>query len=251
MTPELLKWKGKVALITGASSGIGRLLAIDLGRRGMRVAITGRRRDALERVRRHPALRRARVLVLPGDQTRPEVNHGIFQRIRTEWGGVDLLVNNAGTSGGRMLDPDSAAADAAIALNMRAALHCLKEAVADMQARRRGGTIIVISSLLGHRLVPNASSPVYAATKHALRVLTEGLRNELAAARSPIKVATISPGVVDTPWYKAQGEKRAAAVAGFAPLRAADVVETAIFILSRPPRVQICDVLLRSIGQSF
>jgi NADP-dependent 3-hydroxy acid dehydrogenase YdfG len=251
MKEGLAQWKGIVALVTGASSGIGRQLAIKLAHCGMRVAITGRRLAALELVKRELGPRRRQLLLLPGDQTHPEVNHRIFRQIRSKWGGVDLLINNAGTSGGQMLDADLTAADAAIDLNIRATLRCLKEAVIDMRGNRRRGTIIVISSLIGHRLVPDASSTVYAATKQALRVMTEGLRNELASVGSPIKVATISPGVVDTPWYKVHGEKRAAMVGGFTPLHADDVVETALFILTRPPHVQVCDILIRAIGQRF
>ena len=105
--------------------------------------------------------------------------------------------------------------------------------------------------MTGHRVLPGVPA-LYAATKHALRVLTDGLRNELAAEKSPIKVSLISPGLVDTPWHSLP-DGIVSSKGGYPhePLDTQDIVDAVHYILSTPPRVQVSDILLRPIAQPF
>ena len=97
MDSSLERWNGKVCLVTGATSGIGRATAIRLSEIGMRLAVSGRRAERLDELREILKGNGAEVLLLPGDQTEVETNRNFFERVRQEWGGVDVLVNNAGT----------------------------------------------------------------------------------------------------------------------------------------------------------
>ncbi|MBL9205144.1 MAG: SDR family NAD(P)-dependent oxidoreductase [Opitutaceae bacterium] len=251
MEKTLTRWRGKVALVTGASSGIGRAIAVDLGRLGLKVAITGRHRPTLAVV--SAEIRRAggEALILTGDQAVLDTNRRFFRRVRARWGGVDVLVNSSGVRGGTsVLTASLAELQGGFNLNVLAATVCMREAVADLRGRP-AGVIINLCSMTGHRLLPGTPGP-YAATKHALRIMTDGLRAELATEKLPIKVALLSPGLVDTPWHSRPGGVLAQKGAyPYEPLQPADIVAAVRYILAAPPRVQIGDIQLRSTGQPF
>lgn len=251
MEETLTRWRGKVALVTGASSGIGRAIAVDLGRLGLKVAITGRHRPALAVVSAEIHRVGGEALILTGDQAVLDTNRRFFRRVRARWGGVDLLVNSAGVRGGTsVLTASLAELQDGFNLNVLAATVCMREAVADLRGRP-AGVIINVSSMTGHRLLPGTPGP-YAATKHALRIMTDGLRAELAAEKLPIKVALLSPGLVDTPWHSRPGGMLAKNGAyPYEPLQPADIVTAVRYILAAPPHVQIGDIQLRSTGQPF
>lgn len=251
MTPELLRWRGRIALVTGASSGIGRAVAEDLGRLGLRVAVTGRRAEALTATAAAVRAAGGEALVLTGDQRDPAVNERFFTELAAQWGPPDLLVNNAGTAGPRsLLAADWDALQSALDLNIRAALLCMRAAAAAMRDKPEAA-IINISSMTGHRLLPGTPA-LYAATKHALRLLTDGLRAELVQAGTGIKVALLSPGLVDTPWHARPGGVLAEEGAyPHPPLRPADLAAAIRYILSAPPGVQVCDIQLRPARQAY
>lgn len=237
-----------VALVTGATSGIGRAVARRLLGRGMKVAATGRRQERLEELAAEAAALPGELLPLVADQLVPADNRQIFERLKERWGRLDVLVNNAGMSGGKGL------AGAPIEdiqrcfdLNVSAAILCMQLAV-DMM-RDKGGIIINIGSMAGHRHIPGkAGSVAYAASKHALRAASEGLRMELTRQQIPVKVALISPGMVDTEWH---GEAHRGGGQGYAyrPLDAEDLADAVLYVLSTPPHVQVCDLQLRSTSQ--
>lgn len=251
MSEELERWRGKIALVTGASSGIGRALAEDLGRLGMKVAVTGRRATALSDTAAAVCAAGGEALALAGDQRDIETNRRFFADVAVHWGPVDVLVNNAGMQGGRsLLQEDWDELQAALDLNVRAALICMREAAAAMRGKQEGA-IINVSSMTGHRVVPGVPA-LYAATKHALRILTDGLRAELAAEGRTVKVALLSPGLVDTPWHHKPGGLIARTGAyPYPPLTPADIAAAVRYILSAPPGVQVCDILLRPSAQTF
>ncbi len=249
MSSEFERWHGKIALVTGASSGIGAAIAVMLAGLGFRVGLVGRDRSRLRKTA--GAIRRqgGESLVLAGDQTRLAFNRACFTRVRRRWGSVDVLVNCAGARGGNsLLAADWAEIDEAFDLNVRAALVCMQEAAAAMKGKR-DAAIINISSMTGHRVVPGTPA-VYAGTKHMLRILTDGLRTELV--REKIKVALISPGLVDTPWHRRKGGLlRTQAAYPYLPLQPDDVAAAVRYILSTPSRVQVRDILLTASGQPF
>lgn len=251
MDESLEQWRGAVAVVTGASSGIGRAVAEDFGRLGLRVVLVGRRREELEATAARVRAAGGAALAVPGDLAEPDAARRIFTETRAAWGGVDVLVNSAGLRGGAsLLKADPAVMRAAFAVNVLAALECMREAATDLRGKTRGA-IINISSMTGHRLLPGTPG-LYAATKHALRIVTDAFRAELAAEKSPVKVALLSPGLVDTPWHRdAEGVLATKGAYPYEPLQPADIVAAVRYVLAAPPHVQIGDIQLRSVGQPF
>ena len=251
LNAELHRWRGKIALVTGASSGIGRAIAEDFGRLGLKVAVTGRRKPALEETAAAVRAAGGEARVLVGDQRDVAVNERFFAELVAHWGPADVLVNNAAALGGRsLLHADWEELQGALDLNLRASLVCMREAAAGMRGKT-DAAIINVSSMAGHRVV-SGTPAMYAATKHALRILTDGLRNELLAEGLSVKVALLSPGLVDTPWHtKPEGLLAQSGGYPYPPLQPADIVAAVRYILSAPPGVQVCDIQLRPAKQPF
>ena len=240
-----------VALVTGASSGIGHAIAHMLARRGYRVAICARRQARLDALQATLRANGAEVLAHPTDlRQEPEIL-ALFAAIRQKWGGVDVLINNAGLGHkSPLMTGETAAWRDMLEVNVLALCVCTREAIQDMQRRGDRGHIIHVSSLSGHR-VPGTSG-VYAASKFAVRALTEGLRQELHAAGSQIRVSAISPGFTETEF--AENYHGDAAIAKelysrFPVLKPDDVANAVAYVLEQPDYVQVHDVLMRSVFQ--
>ncbi len=250
----LSRWRGKVALVTGASSGIGAAIAGELGAIGMKVVLAGRDERRLKAVAKkinsHPRLP-GRATIVACDQIQMSENRRLMRHMLDDFGGVDVLVNCAAMRGGfLLLESEWAEVQAALDLNIRATLWCAREAVLQMRGKREGA-IINLSSTVGHRVLPGVPA-MYAATKHALRILTDGLRSEVAAHKWPIKVAQISPGLTDTPWHRKKGGKRVRRKQyPHAPLTPGQVAEAVMYVLATPPEVQVRDIILSSIEQPY
>jgi glucose 1-dehydrogenase len=188
--------KDKVILITGGSSGIGRAIAIETGRQGGRVVVNyiGKRDPAQEVVREIERNHSSAVAIEADVSKREQVEHMISQ-IVSQWGRVDVLVNNAGiekeTS---FLDKPESEFDKVIAVNLKGPFLCAQAAARDM-AKRKKGTIINISSV--HEDLPFPGYSVYCAAKGGLRMLCRDLALELAP--HGINVVNVAPGAIDTP----------------------------------------------------
>lgn len=240
------RWQDKVALVTGASAGIGQAVARNLLEAGMRVATCARRADRLAAVGggdRH--------LPIACDLRDEPAIAAMFDRVRAAWGGVDVLVNNAGL--GRDAPLMSGATEAwreTLEVNVLALAVCTREAIRDMRARGDAGHVVHIASMAAHR-VPRASG-MYAASKFAVRALTEALRQELREAGSQIRVTAVSPGFVETEFaerYHGSAEAAHQTYARYKVLEASDVAEAVAYALSQPPHVQIHDILMRPTDQ--
>lgn len=251
MSSTLQRWRGRIALVTGASSGIGRALAEDFGRLGMKVALTGRRADALATTAEVVRAAGGEPLTIVGDQADAHFPPKLFRDVIDQWGAPDLLVNSAAIQGGKsILTGDWAEIQTALDVNIRAALHCMRLAATTMQGKPEGA-VINISSMTGHRMLPGTPA-VYAATKFALRILTDGFRAEIVQAGQPIKVALISPGLVDTPWHAGpEGVLTEKGAYPYAPLVPADIVDAVRYILSASPSAQVCDIQIRPRTQAY
>lgn len=242
------KWKNQVALVTGATSGIGRSIALALGQAGMKIVVTGRRKNRLNELVDILRNYEAEALAVPADFSREQDITRVFEFIRTEWGGTRVLINNAGL--GYKQDLASISAESLremVNVNILALTLCMQEAIKDMECAGLG-QIINISSMAGHRVPVGGASPMvgmYSATKHAVKALTEAMLGELAAKSSPIKIGAISPGIVDTEFhYKA----------GVDPIEIKmlspdDIADAVFYLLSTPEHVQVSDVMIRPIGQ--
>lgn len=241
-----------VALITGASSGIGAAIARRLAAAGYNLAICARRIDRLHQLAEELGeASQTMVLAQAVDLRQEEEILKFFNIIRHTWGGIDVLINNAGLGHKEPLMSGATAAwQEMLDVNVLALCICTREAVKDMQKRGDRGHILHLSSMSGYR-VPGASG-VYAATKHAVRALTEGLRQELRAAKSNIRVSSISPGFVETEFaakYYQSSDKAQELYSRYPVLQPADIAEAVWYALSQPEHVQVHDVLLRCTQQ--
>lgn len=242
------RWAGRVALITGASSGIGRATARALHGLGMRVAVTGRRQERLEALKAELG---AELLPLPCDLRELRSIEDVFAQTLAAWGGVDVLVNNAGIGHETpLIGGNPEYWREMLEVNVLALCACTSRAVLDMQRRGVEGHVIHISSMAAHR-VPSGSG-VYSATKYAVRSLTEGLRQELRELGSPVRVSSISPGYVETEFHSRyfQSEARAQeAYRRYPVLQPEDIASSVVHALTAPPHMQIHDILVRATQQ--
>jgi NADP-dependent 3-hydroxy acid dehydrogenase YdfG len=258
-------WRDRIALVTGGSAGIGAAICRTLVERGMRVATCARRLDRLDALARDLGVGDERLLRLRVDLRDEAQILAMFAEVREQWGGVDVLVNNAGL--GHKAPLVSGATEKwrdMLEVNVLALCICTREAIMDMQRRdvagraaimdmqRRGvaGHVLHISSMSGYR-VPDQSG-VYAGSKFAVRALTEALRQELRALGSAIRVTAISPGFVESEFAELYHQSAAAVQASYGGIKvldAANVAEAVVYALSQPEHVQIHDILLRPTGQ--
>jgi len=164
----------KVAVVTGAGSGIGRTVTIELLKDGYRVALAGRRRDPLEATVKDAALPASRALVVPTDVSNPEAVGALFAKVKEVFGRLDLLFNNAGVfpPGVPLEDLSFEQWKSAVDINLTGAFLCTQEAVKIMKSQvPRGGRIINNGSISAH--APRPNSAPYTATKHAITGLTK------------------------------------------------------------------------------
>jgi 17beta-estradiol 17-dehydrogenase / 3beta-hydroxysteroid 3-dehydrogenase len=239
------RWRGRVALVTGASSGIGLAVARMLAREGMRVVATARRADRLQSL--GGELDGAELLALRADlHSEPEIL-SLFAAVRERWGGVDVLVNNAGLGHhAPLLSGSTEAWREMLDVNVLALCVCTREAIADMRRRGDDGHVIHVSSMAAHRVPPG--SGVYAASKFAVRALTEALRQELRHEKSGIRVSALSPGFVETEFaalYHKSEEAAHETYGRYPVLQPDDIARAVRFVLEAPPHVQVHDLLVR------
>jgi NADP-dependent 3-hydroxy acid dehydrogenase YdfG len=242
------RWTDRVALVTGASEGIGADIARRLHAEGMRVVGCARRVDRLQHMRDRLGGRFHPVACDLRDET---AILRMFAEIDALWGPVSVLVNNAGLGHhAPMMTGSTEQWREMLEVNVLALAICTREATARMVARARGGHVIHISSMSAHRVPPN--SGMYAASKHAVRALTEALRMELHAQGAGIRVTSISPGFVETgfarQFHKSEARARET-YSRYEVLQPEDVSEAVVYALASPQRAQIHDILLRPTQQ--
>ena len=244
---DLSPWIDRVALVTGASSGIGTAAVRRLHAAGLRVAFCARRVAPLQALADELG---DRAWALPCDLRDEAAIGSMFEQIRGRWGGVDILVNNAGLGHHAPLsDGATELWREMLEVNVLALCICTREALQDM-ARADRGHVVHVSSMAGHR-VPGGSG-VYSATKYAVRSLTEGLRAELRGRGSALRVSAISPGYVETGFaaqYSKSEERAAETYARFPCLQPDDVAEALLYLLAQPAHVQVHDILMRPTQQ--
>jgi len=242
--------QGKVALVTGASSGIGEATALALARAGARVAIAARRRDRLDGVARRIADLRSESLVLEADVARPEQADSIVARTVEKFGRLDVLVNNAGLM---LLSPiDRARVEdwrRMLDLNLLGLMTATRAALPHMR-RQKDGHVVNISSTAGRVANPDAS--VYAATKFGVGAFSEALRREVY--KDNIRVTIIEPGAVATelrehvpdPDTRQRIDTWATSMR---QLQSEDVAAAILYAVSQPPHVNVNEILLRPTDQ--
>ncbi len=243
-------WRGKTAVVTGASSGIGRAVALRLAREGMRVVACARRLERLEE-----AGRVARAAGGAWSSRALDVRDeaqvvALFAELAGA--GVHVLVNNAGLGHHAPLCEGGHTAEwrEMLEVNVLGLCVCTREALALMRANGDRGHVVHVSSMAAHR-VPRGSG-VYSATKFAVRALTEALRQELRELGSAVRVSAISPGYVETEFAARYHKDEAAAArtyGRFPVIQPDEVAAAVVYALEQPPHVQIHDILMRPTDQ--
>ena len=237
---------GKIALVTGASSGIGEATAIALAAAGATVAISARRADRLEGLVRKIEAGGGKALALPGDMT---VEADAIQAVEdtvAQFGRIDILINSAGImQAGGVENCDLDEYRRVFDINMFATLYTCKAAVPHMLSQG-GGDIVTISSLAGRKGGPFTNA--YAASKHAVNTFTDAMRQELGDRN--IRVTILMPGATTTevgdsitnPEWRTMIQ---AHVSKEGAVKASEVGDTIVFILSLPRNVNISEICIR------
>lgn len=229
---------GKVALVTGASSGIGRALAIAVAKAGAQVALVGRSEERLEAVNQEVG---GNGLVLSADLTDPAQVDRVAADALAHFGRIDILLANAGLYvPGDVVDGDPDAWDEMLKVNVNSVFRLVNRVLPQMTARR-SGDIVITSSVSGHQAIQ--WEPVYSASKHAIQSFTHGLRRQVAPDN--VRIGALAPGMVLNPlWGFSDAEAIDKKVAAHEGIRSEDVAEAAMFMLTRPPHVTVRDLVL-------
>lgn len=242
----------KIALITGATSGLGKAIALRLGKEGYNLIITGRRKDKLEELDKEISINYgSTVLPLCFDVRKYDEVEAALGNLPEKWKNIDVLVNNAGLAVG--LDPIHKGEvddwERMIDTNVKGLLYVTRM-VTPVMVERCSGHIINIGSIAGKAVYPNGA--VYCATKYAVNALHQGMRMDLLPYN--IRVTQICPGAVETEFslVRFKGDKGRAdqVYTGYENLVADDIAESVYFAISQPPHVDIQDMLVMPTAQA-
>ncbi|WP_224484190.1 SDR family NAD(P)-dependent oxidoreductase [Robertkochia aurantiaca] len=240
----------KTALITGATSGIGKATAQIFAENGINLILCGRRKERLEKLSGELA-KKTKVCFLSFDvRDREKVSESINSLDET-FRDIDILINNAGNAHG--LDPVDKGSiedwDAMIDINVKGLLY-VSRAIIPQMVKRKSGHIINIGSLAGKEVYPRGN--VYCASKHAVDAINQGMRMDLY--EHGIKVGAINPGLVETEFsevrFKGDSERAQTVYQGYEPLKPEDIAEIIYFTVSRPRHVNIADLLVLPTDQA-
>jgi len=240
----------RIALITGATSGIGEATAKLLSANGFDLILTGRREERLQSLKDDLG-KNAAVLTLNFDVRDKEDVKEKLASLPAEWKAIDVLVNNAGNAHG--LDPIQRGSlddwDAMIDINVKGLLYVSREII-PLMIDRKAGHIINIGSIAGKEVYPNGN--VYCASKFAVDALTKGMRMDLNS--HSIKVTSINPGLVETEFslvrFKGDAPKASQVYKGLKPLKAEDIADVILYTLNAPPHVVLADITVLPAAQA-
>jgi len=245
--------EGSVALVTGASSGIGEATALALAAEGATVAIAARRRDRLEALAEKIDAH-SRALVLETDVTDEAQVRAMVRQTVTDLGGLDVLINNAGLMLlGPILDAPTEEWRRMVECNLLGLLYCTHAALPHLLAAAEGGRgvadVVNVSSVAGR--VARLNSGVYNATKWGVGAFSESLRQEVT--KRHVRVTLVEPGAVATElaWHNRPEvlEMMAGNFAGVTPLQAEDIASAVLFAVTQPRHASVNEVLVRPTEQ--
>ncbi|HEX9828995.1 MAG TPA: SDR family oxidoreductase [Bacteroidota bacterium] len=241
-----------IILITGASAGIGRACAEAFAQAGVKLVLFARRKDRLQELSSELKQKYGTVsYIVELDVRDRKAVQQVFNKLPDEWQKVDVLVNNAGLSRGldKLQDGSIDDWEEMIDTNIKGLLYITRAVLPGMVARDRG-TVINIGSIAGHELYPKGN--VYAATKHAVDALTRGLRLDLV--ETSVRVCTVDPGLVETEFsmvrFRGDAERAQKTYLGLQPLTPQDIADAVLYCATRPPHVQISEMILLPVHQA-
>lgn len=240
----------KIALITGATSGIGKATAIKLSENGFDLILCGRRAEKLDELK-NLLSGTSKIQTLIFDVRDKQDVKLKLDSLPDEWKNIDVLINSAGNAHG--LSPidkgDIEDWDAMIDGNVKGLLY-VSRAIIPKMVERRKGHIINLSSIAGKQTYINGN--VYCASKKAVEAISEGMRLDLT--EHGIKITNIAPGAVETEFsevrFKGDTEKAGKVYEGYEPLLAEDIADLIFYTINAPDRVTIADVVIYSKSQS-
>ena len=240
----------KTALITGATSGIGKETAIIFAKNGIRLILCGRRQDRLTSLTQELSSQ-TEVTSLCFDVRDKEAVFKEIQGLPVDFSSIDILINNAGNAHG--LDPIQTGKtddwDAMLDINVKGLLYVSKAIIPGM-IERKTGHIINIGSTAGKEVYPNGN--VYCASKHAVDAINKGMRIDLN--EYGIRVGAVHPGLVETEFsnvrFKGDGARAENVYKGFDPLNPEDIADIIQFVISRPYHVNIADLVVLPTAQA-
>ncbi|XP_039497930.1 farnesol dehydrogenase [Drosophila santomea] len=245
------RWHNCVAVVTGASSGIGAEIARKLVSAGVVVVALARRLDRLEQLRQElPEDRRSRLRIMQCDVSDVSSVNAAFDAVQRDLSRVDILINNAGKlSGGQLLTMSVDTVQQVLQTNVMGVVYCTRRAFESMRQRQSTGHVVLINSIVGHYIfnpLPGSQQELnmYPATKHAITALTELFRQEMREFKTQVKVTSISPGLVDTEIVPLDYKR-------LPMLQAEDVANAILYVLSTPPHVQVHELTIKPMGEPF
>lgn len=240
----------KTALITGATSGIGKATAKLLAKKGFALIVCGRRQERLkelkEELREHTA-----VITLNFDVRDRQAVFEAIESLPETFSTIDILINNAGNAHGLDFIHEGSLDDwdAMLDINVKGLLY-VSRAVLPQMIERKAGHIINIGSTAGKEVYPKGN--VYCASKHAVDAINQGMRIDLNA--QGIRVGAVNPGLVETEFsevrFKGDSERAEKVYQGYTPLKPEDVAEIILFAITRPPHVNIADLVVMPTDQA-
>ncbi len=240
----------KTALITGATSGIGRATAIEFAKHNINLILCGRRQDRLDQLHQQlsPSVK---VHTLSFDVRDKKAINTVIENLPEPFQNIDILINNAGNAHG--LDPiqhgDTEDWDAMMDINVKGLLYVSKAIIPKM-IENKAGHIINIGSTAGKEVYPNGN--VYCASKHAVDAINKGMRIDLNPFG--IRVGAIHPGLVSTEFsnvrFKGDDQKADNVYKGFDPLQPEDIADIIAFVVTRPYHVNIADLIVLPTAQA-
>lgn len=238
---------GKTAIVTGASSGIGEATARQLAESGCNVVLAARREERLEKLAGELG---EKTFFVRTDVTEAADCAALVEKAIGHFGNLDILVNNAGLGFyGSISEGNPEDWRTMFEVNVLGVLYVTQAAVRHM-LENGSGDIVFVSSIAGRR-IPTPESTVYAATKHAVNVVAEGLRMDFT--NKGIRSVTVEPGLVKTEFPKNSSDLSAEEFyenRGHAPLEAEDIANAVLYALEQPGRVSINEILVRSTEQT-
>jgi hypothetical protein len=245
MFMKSISLKGQYALITGASSGIGKACAEQLAALGVNIIITARRLDRLQALANELAARYSikAIPFLLDVQQHQDVD-ALFKQLEHNKTAIDILINNAGLalSSDKMQEANVINWDTMIDTNVKGLLYVTKAALPVM-IHRNHGHVVNIGSVAGHGCYPGGN--VYAATKHAVRAITQSLRIDLSG--TAIRVSEVDPGAVETEFSEVRWKDKERADSfykDFSPLVADDIADAVVYCLTRPSHVNVAELVV-------
>lgn len=242
----------KIALVTGASAGIGKATAQTLAQNNYNIIITGRRLKQLEDLKNELGIKyKADVFILNFDIRNQQETSNAIDSLPEAWKKIDILINNAGLSVG--LNPIQEGEfddwERMIDTNIKGLLYISRKVIPIMVARN-SGHIVNITSIAGKEVYENGN--VYCATKSAADAITKGMRIDLL--KHNIKVTSIAPGMVETEFsvvrFKGDKERADQVYKGLVPLNGEDVADAILYAITRPAHVNINDMLIMPTAQA-